>query len=380
MLQKGLSDPDVQRRFDAQQAQAKAQLDASGHWDNPSLEYSREDLGLQQGTSEETTIWLRQRINIAGVNGLEREAAKFSMTASEYSQKLERRDWMLRLRSEFYQTLAAQQKLSAVEGLKNRLQQLANAVQRRADKGDASRFDVLRINKELAVIGSDYSLANAEYHSHQSLLFALLNSPAEQLKGNLLPPTTSLPTVDVVQHPKLQALTAQQRSAETRAKAAQRSRWPELTVGVGRKEVTEPGLDLDGNTFAVGIEIPLFDRGQGHDQVAQSQAFQLQADKAILLRQLQAKTQSLKNALRSHYQSARELEKLNSRDASPSKASPSQESSLSYLAELSYQGGELSVMELLDAYQSDLATTQRLIDSSLQARRAHIQLQHMNGQ
>ena len=374
-LQRGLSDPDVQRRFEAQQTQAQAQLKASGHWDNPSLEYSREDLDLQQGTSEETTIWLRQRINIAGVHGLEKKAAKFSLTASNYSQELERRDLTLRLRTAFYHTLAAQQKLSAVDGLKTRLQQLTSAVQRRADKGDASRFDALRINQELAVIGSDYSIAHADYSTQQSTLFALMNAPAESLEGRLLPPATTLSAVDVVQHPQLQALSAQQRSAETRAKAEQRSRWPELTLGVGQKELSEPGVNLDGNTFSVGIEIPLFDRGQGHGQVAQSQAYQLRADQSILLRQLRAKKQSLENALRSHLQSATELAILNS-----SESTHPEQSSLSNLAELSYQGGELSVMELLDAYQSDLATTQHLIDLSLQARLAFIQLQHLNGE
>ena len=375
VLQRGLSDPDVQRRFNAQQAQAQAQLKAAGLWDNPSLEYSREDLDLQQGTSEETTIWLRQRINIAGIHGLEKEAAKFSLTASKYNQELERRDWILRLRTAFYQTLAAQQTLSAVDRLKIRLQQLASAVQNRADKGDASRFDTLRINKEQAVIGSHYSIVHAEYGTQQSTLFALMNAPAASLEGTLLPPATPLATADIVQHPQLQALSAQQRSAQTRAKAQRRSRWPELTLGVGRKEVTEPGVDLDGNTFSVGIEIPLFDRGQGHDQVAQSQAFQLQADKAILLRQLRAKKHSLENALRSHLQSATELAILNS-----SESTHPEQSGLSYLAELSYRSGELSIMELLDAYQSDLATTQRLIDLSLQARLAYIQLQHLSGE
>ena len=143
-----------------------------------------------------------------------------------------------------------------------------------------------------------------------------------------------------------------------------------MTLSVGRKELSEPGIELDGNTFAVGVEIPLFDRGQGHDQVAQSRAYQLQADQAILQRQLRADVDGLKTALRSHHQSASELARLN----------VDEQSSLSYLAEISYQAGELTVMELLDAYQSDLATAQRLIEVSLQARLSYIQLQQLHGE
>lgn len=370
VLQKGLSDPDLQSRLEALVTGAEAAVDAAGHWDNPSIEYSREDLDLQRGASEETTIWLRQRINIAGVHGLNKHAAEHSLAASQYNQAQEERDWSMRLRLAFYQALAAQQRSAAVAELLSRLKQLTATVRHRAERGDASRFDVLRMSNELAVLSSDFESASADHRAWQATLFALINMPVEPLEGGLLPPSDALPPVDLSRHPQLQALGAEQRSAESRAEAERRARWPELTLSVGRKELSEPGIELDGNTFAVGVEIPLFDRGQGHNQVAQSRAYQLQADQAILRRQLSAEVDVLETSLLSHYRSAGELNRLNSAD----------KSSLSYLAEISYQAGELTVMELLDAYQSDLATAQRLIAVSLQARLAYIQLQQLHGE
>ena len=369
-VQQGLAEPDLQSRKAAQLTEAEAAVQAAGHWDNPVIEYNREDLDLQRGTSEETTIWLRQRINIAGVHGLNRQAAEHSLTANQYHHELEEREWATRLRLAFYQTLAAQQRMAAVSALETRLATLTDTVQRRAERGDASRFDVLRMRNELAVLSSDHESASADHNAQQAALFALINAPAEPLEGGLLPPGDALPPVYLSQHPELLALGAEQRSAESRAQAERRARWPELTLSVGRKELSEPGIELDGNTFAVGVEIPLFDRGQGHDQVAQSRAYQLQADQAILQRQLRADVDGLKTALRSHHQSASELARLN----------VDEQSSLSYLAEISYQAGELTVMELLDAYQSDLATAQRLIEVSLQARLSYIQLQQLHGE
>ena len=138
---------------------------------------------------------------------------------------------------------------------------------------------------------------------------------------------------------------------------------PDHRVDMGNEIVTASAVYL--SSYAVVAH-----RGQGHDQVAQSRAYQLQADPAILQRQLHADVDGLKTALRSHHQSASELARLN----------VDEQSSLSYLAEISYQAGELTVMELLDAYQSDLATAQRLIEVSLQARLSYIQLQQLHGE
>lgn len=369
VLQRGLSDPDLQLHIQSRLSQAQAEVQAAGRWTNPSLEYSRENLDLPQGTSEEETLWLRQRINIAGVPTLKKKAAKYLLSATEYQLDMERRDWILRLRTAFYQSLAAQQQLTAVTALHERLQIMANTMQRRADKGDASRFDVLRINKELAIISNNKASANSDYNSHLSTLFALTNIQAENIQGDLLPTDISLPTLDIREHPRIKALISEQRSLEARVKTARRARWPELTLGIGRKEVSEPGLDLEGTAFSVGIDIPVFDRGQGQDNVALNRFFELEADKSLLARELRARSSALATSLRHHIQSANRLAQLNS----------NVQTGVSYLAEISYQAGELNVMELLDAYQSDLASTEHLIAVSLQARMTYIQLQHIHG-
>ena len=46
-VQQGLAEPDLQSRKAAQLTEAEAAVQAAGHWDNPVIEYNREDLDWQ---------------------------------------------------------------------------------------------------------------------------------------------------------------------------------------------------------------------------------------------------------------------------------------------------------------------------------------------
>lgn len=372
VVQLGLENPQIQTLWQVQLEKARGELLHAGRWDNPSVEYTRENLALPGGTSAENSVWLHQKLNIAGVKGLERKAAQKNYEAKEKQQSVDIRHWQLILREAFYQTLAAQEKLTMLKQVQSRLASINNMVKQRAERGDASQFDALRIAKEWSVTVSKYASAEAQYTGLRNALLAKIDAPAEALAGSLLPDETGInsdtrPEIEVWEaHPQLLAIDAQLQSAEFRARAAGREQWPEVTIGIGRKEVNEPDFAADGNTISLGITLPLFDRGRGEKRIAESSTRQLRAEKILLLRQLQGTYQSALQALRAHREAARQLKGA--------------ERSLSRLAEASYQAGELSVMALLDAYQSDIETAEQFINTALEARLAYIQLQYLRGE
>ncbi|WP_196229755.1 TolC family protein [Teredinibacter turnerae] len=384
VLQLGMKNPQIQSQWQAQLEKARGQMQHAGRWENPSIEYSRENLDLPSGMSEENTLWLRQKINIAGVKGLERKAAESDYESQKSQQLLDIREWRRRLREDFYMTLAAQEKLALLTAVQSRLSTISDFVSQRAERGDASRFDALRIQKELTVMAGQFARAETFYLTERNQLLSKIElapqeqedllSDTEYFSGRLLPDDSVIGELEDkkhwLDHPQILAINSSLQSAELSAKAAGREHWPEVTIGVGRKEVDDPGFSANGNTVALGITLPLFDHGRGEKRMAKSAIQELRARQTLLIRQLDANWLSATHALATHQKTALQLRTL----------SADSERSLSRLAEASYQAGELSVMELLDAYQSDLEANAQYIDTALEARLAYIQIQHLKGE
>lgn len=372
-IERGMAQASVEELFEAQLDQARGAQDSAGRWANPEVEYSRENLDLPSGRSEESSWWLKQRLNIAGVKGIERDAALQSLEASEANVDLQRRQWRAQIREQFYESLAAQMRTDVLANHHRRLEQIALMIEQRVDEGDASRYDQLRIAQEVARAQSLYGEAKAKQQAERQQLFALTGGAPEPLTGDLLPPQlepseqASIPSLE--QHPQLQMLAAREQSASLSAKAARRESWPEVSLGLGRKTLDEPGLSAEGNAIALSVEIPLFDRNRGEAQREHGRAREYAADLALTRHRLRARQQALYTTLAAQRESALAFRQ----------ASQAGENSLSAIAETSYQAGELTIIELADAYRTELDTQQAYLDSARAARSTFIEIQELEG-
>lgn len=370
-VQLGLQHPEVAARWDANTDIAEGQLESAGRWANPEVEYSREALELPSGDSEENTWSIRQRLNLAGVPGLTRKAARHQLRASDLRNDHARREWAADIRLHFYQALAAQREADLIADWHRRLTELTKAIEQRVEAGDASRYDHTRFRQELALLTGERLSTRAHATSARDRLAQRIGDGQRPLTGRLLPPPrTPEDSSAVALSPLLQALSAETESAELRAEAAQRRRWPELTLGVGRKEIVEPGFQADGNVISIGIEIPLFDRHSGQARTQRGHAQQQRAELALARAELTTRLHSLQRDLAAEQASAAALRE--SIDASPE--------SLSDIAESSYAAGELSIAELIDAHRSELNTRRALIQRELEARTTFIQLTLLTGE
>ncbi|ROQ17064.1 outer membrane protein TolC [Marinimicrobium koreense] len=370
-VQLGLQQPEVVARWDAHIDIAEGQLESAGRWANPEIEYSRETLELPSGDSEENTWSIRQRLNLAGVPGLSREAARHQYRASGLRNDQARREWAANIRQHFYQALAAQREAELIADWHRRLTELTTAIEQRVAAGDASRYDHNRLRQELALLEGERLNTRANATSARDRLAQRIGDDQRPLAGRLLPPTHNPVNASAVaQSPLMQALSAETESAEVRAEAAQRQRWPELTLGVGRKEVVEPGFQAEGNVISIGVEIPLFDRHSGQARTQRGRAQQQRAELALARAELRTRLRALQRDLSAERASAQALqESINAPTAS-----------LSDIAESSYAAGELSIAELIDAHRSELNTRRALIQRELEARTTFIQLTLLTGE
>ena len=369
-VNRGLAQSDVRARLTANLHVAAGNAASAGRWTNPEVEYSEETLDLAAGDSKEKSLWIRQRLNVAGVHGLERDAAESLQLAEASRNEVAEREIAADIRRLFHSALAADTELRTLVAWQTRLEELTTAVERRVDAGDASRYDHLRLQRELALVRGDAFDAQATAESARDRLFSLIGGQPTELEGPLLPPPANTTLVDevVTDHPLLRALNAEAASASLSAKAAGRQSWPEFTLGVGRREVAEPNFDSDGNLVMLGVEVPIFDRGDGKKFAAEGRARRLQAERTLVASRLAADARAALRELQAHRQAALALQ-----------ANDPQADSLAAIAESAYAEGEIGVMELIDAHRTDLAVQREATARSHAARESYIELQLLRG-
>lgn len=367
-VQRGLERPEIVDLLAARREAAAGREEAAGRWANPEIEYSREEADVTGGSVEDRYLWVRQRFNIAGVHGLERDAATSQRLAEDARADLERREIAAKIRRLYYQAVAAEREAAAVEGWYGRLAELVTVVGIRAQAGDASRFDALRLERELSLVRGDTLDAQAGADTARDRLFSLIQASPDALTSELLPPEAR--SVDVsgvlANHPLLLALDAETRAAELSSEAEDRRSWPEVTLGVGRRELDEPGETGDGPLVAVGVEIPVFDNGSGEAKAESARARRLQAERALVESRLAADTRAVIRELAARREAALAI----SHDIGDSLAS---------IAERAYDAGEISVLELIDAHRTELASRREAIRRAHAARESYISLQMMRG-
>ena len=367
-VERGLARASIRTVLEARSQVAAGHSRAAGRWANPEIEYSRESVDFPDGQSREKFLWIRQRLNVAGVHGLERDAAVALEVAAAARTAIDQREIAADIRRLYYGALAAEAHLGMALRWQARLEQLAGFVAERVAAGDASRYDLLRIERELALLYGEALDSKAAAESARDRLFSLIGGEPTSLQGRLLPPAVeeSVAEETVAGHPLLAALDAEADSATLSARAAGRKTWPEVTLGVGRREVVEPGLDADGNTIMLGLEVPLFDRGDGEAFVAESRARRLGAERTLAANRLAAETRAAIRTMEASREAALRLQ-----------ADESRPDSLVSIAESAYAAGEIGVMELIDAHRTDLAAQREAIERAHAARESFIELQFL---
>lgn len=368
---RGLAQTDVREMLSARRDIAAGNTAAAGRWANPEIEYSRENLDLPGGESEDNFLWIRQRLNIAGVHGLERNAAERLQAAELSRTEFAEREVARDIRQLFYAALAAEGEAQTVNAWQSRLEELTAAVERRVAVGDASRYDYLRLARELALIRGEAFDVETDAESSRDRLFSLIGGDSAVLSGTLLPPSASdeIAADIVADHPLLRVLDAEAGSAALSARAAAREVWPEVIVGVGRREFEEPGVAADGNLVMLGVEVPLFDRGDGKQFAEESRGRRLRAERTLTANRLAAEARRVLREIEARRNAAL---LLRSGDDEPE--------SLSGIAEAAYGEGEISVMELIDAHRADLAAQRQAVARAQAARESYIELQMLRGE
>lgn len=342
---------------------------------NPQFAFNRDRVGMPGGDITERTVQISQTFDISGRRSLRQEAASQRLDA----ERLDSRARKLRTIAEVRRSFAEVQhrtQVQAVLGLwLTRIENAATVTAQLAQAGEVSGYDRRRIEREAQAAKARLSLAQADAARSREMLAALTGksiAEAANLSGELLPDTT--PALEPLrtrmrQRPDLSSMLTQAEAAEREQQAAGRGWIPDLTLGIGQRMLEEPTRSGSGAMVGVSFSIPLFDQGGAKQQRSRAQAQTIRAEHALA----QARAEAELNAA---WRQADELRKT-----VPAWHAQAPEGSLRLpeIAEAAYRAGEATLLELLDAYRSELDFSTTELDLALRARWAHIDLETLSG-
>ena len=352
---------------------ARADVLAAGRWPNPRLTVDRESVA---GVTEYLTM-VSQPLPVSGRRGLAIEAATASTSASTNRADEGVRRIRADLRIAFADLAAAQARERELTRTRDRLRDLAQVLARRETAGDAAGFDRLRAEREVMDVEADLGVLGSERARAQAVLASYMSdvSDPSQLAATASPPSSSaIPSLDELltraesTRGELRAFRDDAAAARFAVRVAERGWIPEPEIVAGTKSSSLAGGDL-GSVITVHASIPLFDRAAPERALAEARAVQADARAASFLAVLRGDVGALRAAVIQRREAAARY-RANAIDSA---------AQIERIAQVSYDAGERSILELLDAYRLGASARTRQAALDLAVRQAEIELAFATG-
>lgn len=344
-------------------------------WTNPELAYTREQTYGAAGTGEDY-LWLAQTLDLGGRRHLRGRAAMLrseGVAARGESFKLQ---LAAEVRLRYHEVLYRRLRAEALATWSQRLTTALTAIAARERAGDVARYDRRRLERELALARAREEVEATALAKAWARLAALAELDAaipRTIPGALLPATRPEPADQYIARsaarPDIRALERAEAATGLDYRAAARARVPELTVGAGWKGVQYAGMRSDGFVLNAIVTLPVVDRGQGSRRRADAEGQALRGRAALARQELAGEIVGLRAEADRLHILAEQFTRERRRDADE----------LMRIADAAYRGGELGILELLDAYRGAVDDELQGLDLALMARRARIELERAAG-
>lgn len=353
---------------------AEADALAAGLPPNPTLGYSRESARRGAGATEQT--WqIAQSFDVSGRRGLRREAAGRRVEVANAGNAQRRHEIAAEIRYRFHEVLLKQETISATEAWIRRFTRVEGIVDKLARRGEASGYDRRRLAREGQTAQARLSVEQADLERARERLAALIGTPGAPLDpvSGVLPPA-GLAALEhalagLERRPDLQALARRAEAADLDGQAAARGWLPDVTVGVGPK-YTDVGMGRDTSTvITLSVPLPVFDRQQAGERRAIADARHARSEYALTRARAEGDLRGLH----------RQAERLGAAAADYRTRAVGGSAALLRIAEAAYQGGESTLLELLDAYRGALDAEITALDLEWKARQARIEYDLLTG-
>jgi cobalt-zinc-cadmium efflux system outer membrane protein len=344
---------------------------------NPQLSYIREQTFGDLGSTE-SYLSVAQPIDLGSRRGLHRKAGAERSRAARQEGEALRVSIAADARLRFYEALYRKARAQALEAWVARIDEALAIVTRRAQRGDAAAYDRKRLERERAVATSRLESERAALERGNARLQSLLgtgaNTTTVRVTGTLLPESdpAALPALreSSKRRPDLLALNRRIEAATIDRTAAARWWVPDLQLEGGWKSV-DLGREgrTDGYLVGASLSLPFWNESSGLARVAEGEAGAARGRRALLESEIDGE---LGGAHAEAVRLRRAAAEFRERTTTVSRE-------LERIASAGYEGGELGLLELLDAYRGAAEDALTALELEHAARRGRIELDRLTG-
>lgn len=342
---------------------------------NPQLSYMREQTFGAFGTAE-NYLSVAQTVDIGNRRGLASQAGDARSRAARRDGDAVRLSVAADARQRFYELLYRRRRVAALESWAAHVTDALTIVTRREQRGDVATYDRRRLERERAVAAARLGAERAALAGAEARLQALLGTEISRMSiaGTLLPDSDPKPLQTLrassSSRPDVRALDLQIEAASLDRNAASRWWLPDLRLEGGWKGVNlGSGGRTDGFLLGASFSLPLWDRSSGLARIAEGEARAARGRRALIAAEFDGE-----------FGGAREEAVQLRRTASEFREQTNSASGvLVRMTSAGYEGGELGVLELLDAYRGAADDELTALDMEQAARRARIELDRLTG-
>ena len=364
----------VKDRIDA----AGGRYQQAGVWPNPQLNFSEEGLPLGADdigffSDQEFIVWGTQRLELGGKRHHRKEVAQTGIEITRTDLKDFIRLGKAQVQEAYLLTDFSQKKASFSQEQLDSYYLIRETHQKRFEAGDVSGLSQMRIDLEELRFLSALNQARTDFNSAWSKLAALIGwtepLPASlRWQSNEEALTLSLERLKelaVQTRPDLASFSFKETQKQQQVDLEKAQRIPDLTLGGGYKR------DFGVNSFyaSVTLPLPLFDRNQG--SIHQAAADLRRARNQLLWKNLMIRSEVEKSYR--NYQEQQSTVTRVKRDLLQ------RADTVLETTRTSYEEGESSLTDYLDALRVRLDVSLSFYDLLFQLERSRIQLEQAVG-
>jgi cobalt-zinc-cadmium efflux system outer membrane protein len=364
---RALANPEIEVVLEAEIEAARAEVDESTVRPTPSLGIDHEQVfgGVPVGYVQ-TTAMVRQQFDFTPWRRHLRETVPHRESALRAETDQWRLEVATAVRLAFYQVRYHEERIAALDGWIARLEPSIEAIRKRSERGDASAYDVRRVERDLEIAIAKRSQEQAYLAEAWAALSAWAPWDAQpSLTGELTPTDTMKDEVATL--PRIVQLEQRELVLGAELDAWGKPFGRGWTIGVAYRWAQVGGRN--GHGFMVSLSVPLTFWNTDRPRVERLRAERERIEGELRL------TQTL--AHQAEHGARQRLQ--DTLDALEQLPAAERDAELSQMAETAYGAGEATLLELLDSYESEVELGLARIDLQWAARRAAIELQRRLG-
>jgi len=289
--------------------------------------------------STEYTVSVGQRLELGGKRGARTRAARAQTSLAEIEAAISQAELASSVRLAYTEAVAAQSRVGFATRVLGRNRELARIARILVETGRDPPLRALRADAALGEAQAALEAARAEEYSARLLLASLWGSqtPPQEVEPVWLSSGDVEFEADLSQSLQIKAVEANRDAASAIVTRERANAVPDLTLSGGARRFEESG----DTAFIVGasIAIPFGNRNQGGIQAAEASVRGAEARRALRLVEIN----------REYNIASNQLEATQSRVETLESQTLPQAEEASRLAQLGYQYGKFTLLDVLDA-------------------------------